>query len=186
MAQAPLRLKPHLTYRQITDQYKTAPTNRQQRYWQIIRLMAHPKKPLLVTAAAEAAGFSPRWARQLVHRYNAKGPTEYYDQRQNNEGQEPVLTRKQKNKLKRAIMKGFAPDGGLWSGRKVAAWIEEETHQEPPGETTGLNYLHSLGFTLQMPRPRHTNAATAAEQAAFKKSSKTESWGSNVVFQTEW
>lgn len=186
MAQAPLRLKPHLTYAQVTRHYKSTVTNRQQRYWQLIRLMAHPKQPLLVTAAAEAAGFSPRWARQLVHRYNREGPNGFYDKRANNEGQDPLLTKAQQKKLKRAIMQGIAPDGGLWSGRKVAAWIADQTGQEAPSETTGLNYLHTLGFTLQLPRPRHIQAADAATQAAFKKSSKTESWGSSVVFQTEW
>jgi transposase len=186
MAQSPLRLRPHLTYRQLTARYKTAATNRQQRYWQLIRAMAHPTKPLLVMAAAQAAGFSQRWARQLVHRYNQAGPAGFYDKRRDNAGQDARLTPVQKKKLKRAIMQGFAPDGGLWSGQKVTAWIAKETGQPPPGETTGLNYLRHLGFTLQVPRPRHIQAADAAAQAAFKKSSTVEWPHSNVVFQTEW
>lgn len=84
MAQTPLQVAPHLTYAALTARYKSATTNRQQRYWQVLRLMAHPTQSKLVTEAAEAAGFSPRWARQLVHRYNTKGPDGYYDQRRDN------------------------------------------------------------------------------------------------------
>ncbi|MGH2567583.1 MAG: hypothetical protein ACRDGA_04540, partial [Bacteroidota bacterium] len=80
MPQTLLRPKPHLSYAALTKRYKTALTNRQQRYWQLIWLMAHPQKPLSVTQAAVVTGFSERWARQLVHRYNTKKPNGYYDQ----------------------------------------------------------------------------------------------------------
>lgn len=169
MPQAPLRVNPHLSYREITQRYQSAPTNREQRYWNVIRLMAHPKKPYRVKQAAEAAGFSHMWARQLVHRYNQKGPAGFYDQRKHNPGQDALLTESQKEKLRDAIMSGVAPDGGLWTGQKVAKWIADRTGKIPPSTTTGLNYLHTLGFTVLMPRPRHVHAASPAEVKDFKK-----------------
>lgn len=186
MAHATLRVVPHLSYAEITQRYKTAASNRQQRYWQLIRLMAHPTQPKRVAEAAEAAGFRPCWARQLVHRYNTKGPEGFYDQRKHNPGQDALLTPAQQQKLKDAIMSGVAPDQGLWTGQKVAAWIAQTTGKAVRSETTGLNYLHKLGFTVQMPRPRHIHAASPAEVKTFKKSSGVQSWGSNVIFQTEW
>lgn len=147
--------------------------------------MSHPKQPLSVVAAAHAAGFSQRWARQLVHRYNTKGPDGLYDFRKHNSGQEALLTKAQQEKLKDAIMSGVAPDGGLWTSEKVADWIEERCGYRPSG-VTGWHYLRNLGFTLQVPRPRHTHAASPEEVKAFKKSSTVPSWGSNVIFQTEW
>ena len=36
-------------------------------------------------------------------------------------------------------------------------------------DVTGWNYLVSLGFSLQVPRPAHENRATPEEQEAFKK-----------------
>jgi transposase len=132
--------------------------------------MSHPKQPLTVTEAAHACGFGQRWARQLVHRYTAKGPDKYYDQRRHNPGQDSLLTKRQQAALKRAIMRGHTKDGSLWTNVTVRDWIEEKTGRRP-NETTGLNYLRILGFTVLSPRPRHTQAATAAEAAAFKKSS---------------
>lgn len=169
MPQAPLRVVPHLSYREIQKRYQSAASSREQRYWNIIRLMAHPKKPAVVGEAAFAAGFSTNWARQLVHRYNQRGPDGFYDQRKHNPGQDALLTERQKERLRDAIMSGQAPDGGLWTGQKVAAWIAKETSKTPPSTTTGLNYLHTLGFTILMPRPRHIHAASLEEVSDFKK-----------------
>lgn len=185
MPQTLLRPKPHLTYAAVTKRYKTAATNRQQRYWQLIWLMAHPKHPLSVTDAARVVGFSERWARQLVHRYNTKKPDGYYDQRADNAGQEPWLTKRQQTALKKAILTQEPPGGGLWSSVTVADWIKEKSGQRPSA-VTGWKYLKKLGFTLLVPRPKHTQSATPHEQAAFKKSSTVQWPRSNVVFQTEW
>lgn len=168
MPQTLLRPKPHLTYAQLTRRYKSAPTNRQQRYWQLIWLMSHPKKPLSVTKAASVTGFCERWTRQLVNRYNTKKPDGYYDQRTDNAGQEPWLTKRQQAVLKKAILTKEPPGGGLWSSVSVAQWIKEKTGKRPSA-VTGWKYLKKMGFTLLVPRPRHTNTATKAEQSAFKK-----------------
>lgn len=185
MPQKLLRPKPHLSYAKLTKRYKAASSNREQRYWQLIWLMASPKKPLSVTQAAAVTGFCDRWARQLVHRYNRKGPDCYYDQRRDNKGQSSWLTKRQQTALKNAILTKEPPGGGLWSSVSVADWIEEKT-QKRPSNVTGWNYLKKMGFTLLVPRPRHTNAATPAEQSAFKKSSNVQFVRPSVVFQTKW
>ena len=69
-----------------------------------------------------------------------------------------------------AVLRAAAPDGGLWTAPKVARWIAERTGQSVH-ETTAWRAMRRLGFTLQVPRPRHRRSASAAEQAAFKKSS---------------
>lgn len=165
-----LRPKPHLTYAELKTRHQQAPTTRQQRYWNLIRLMSHPTKPATVAEAAHAAGFGQRWARQLVHRYNAQGSDGYYDQRRHNPGQEAMLSDRQKAQLRRAIMRGHTADGSLWTNVTVRDWIALKTGRRP-NETTGLNYLKTLGFVVLSPRPRHTQAASPAEVAAFKKSS---------------
>lgn len=169
MAQAPLRISPHLSFATLTQQYKAAPDNRSQRYWQLIRLMANPTKPMLMTEAASAVGFSPRWARQLVHRYNHQGPAGYFDQRANNPGNKPLLSGQQKAALRGAIMQGHTANGSLWTNVTVRDWIEEHTGHRPTSQQTGINYLQALGFTIQSPRPRHIKAASVHEVAAFKK-----------------
>ena len=66
------------------------------------------------------------------------------------------------------ILNGKPPDKGLWTSVKVANWIEEKTGKRPSNKT-GLNYLSVLGFTLQEPRPRHTQVASEEEIKQFKK-----------------
>jgi transposase len=68
-----------------------------------------------------------------------------------------------------AALRGEAPDGGLWTAPKVAAWIEARTGRSVH-ETTAWRAMRQLGFTLQVPRPRHRRAASEREQARFKKS----------------
>ncbi len=58
------------------------------------------------------------------------------------------------------------PDGGLWTGRKVARWIAEHRGR-PPGAIPpkrGWVYLRRLDYTPRVPRPRHVKAADAAAQ----------------------
>jgi len=164
-----LRPAPHLSYREIKQRYKTADTKRHQRYWNLIRLMSDPDRPLMVKEAAHAAGFSQRWARQLVHRYNESGPGDYGDRRKHNPGNKSLLNESEKAELRESIMQGHTAVGSLWTNVTVRDWIAKKTGQRP-SETTGLNYLRDLGFTIQRPRPRHTQAASPEEVAAFKKS----------------
>lgn len=59
--------------------------------------------------------------------------------------------------------------GGIWSGRKVAAWIAARTGRTLRAER-GCVLLRELGFQLRVPRPAHARAASLAEQKAWKKS----------------
>ena len=51
----------------------------------------------------------------------------------------------------------------------LARWVEEHTGKTR-AQVTAWTYLRRLGFTLQRPRPRHTQRATGEARAAFKKS----------------
>jgi transposase len=68
-----------------------------------------------------------------------------------------------------AALRAPAPDGGLWTAPKVAAWVGGRTGRSVH-ETTAWRAMRRLGFTLQVPRPRHARAAGEREQARFKKS----------------
>ncbi len=59
-------------------------------------------------------------------------------------------------------------DGGRWTGRKVAEWMASHAGVATNPQR-GVAYLRRLGRTPQVPRPCHVHAATAEEQAAFRK-----------------
>ena len=56
-----------------------------------------------------------------------------------------------------------SPDGGLWSGPKLARYVRDRWGVEVCPET-GWRWLRKLGFRLVVPRPRHPKAASPDEQ----------------------
>jgi len=132
--------------------------------WQIVWLLAHGERSERVAAVT---GYSLTWVRTLARRYNADGEKGIGDRRHANPGGPRVLTSELQAELDRAL-EGAAPDGGLWTGAKVAGWIGARLGRTVSDET-GWRYLRRLDWRRYRPRPAHIKADPAAQQA-FKKS----------------
>ena len=130
--------------------------------WLLLDGMAAPE-------VSRVTGFCARWIEKLIHRWNADGLAGLGDRRRNNSGKAPLLDAEGLAALAE-VLDGAPPDGGLWSGRKVAAWMSARLGR-PVDAKLGLAYLHRLDYTRQRPRPQHAKAADAATQAAYKKTS---------------
>ena len=128
----------------------------------------HAKRGLTAKEIARITLHTPRWVYVTVQRYNQQGPEALKDKRHQNPGQRPKLTPEERARVM-AALEGPAPDGGLWTGPKLRAWVEQEL-----GKKVSLypiyRLLHELGFSLRVPRPRHRKA-DEKEQGEFKKSS---------------
>ena len=57
-------------------------------------------------------------------------------------------------------------DGGIWTGPKVARWIEKENGVEKVWNQRGWDYLKKLKYSCQRPRPKHRKG-NPLEQAEF-------------------
>ena len=157
-------LVPHFTTAELATCYKATPDAATARRWQVLWLISSGKTR---DEAAALVGVSSRWASVLIARYNARGAAGLVDGRHTNPGHAPLLDEAQVAALARALAAPPA-DGGLWTGRKVAEWMA--THAGvATNPQRGVVYLRRLGRTPQVPRPRHVHAATAEEQAAFRK-----------------
>ena len=95
------------------------------------------------------------WVRRTVHAYNDGGPDALVDGRRDN-GSDRLLDEAKCAALAVAL-ESDAPDGGLWSARKVARWIQDQTGTTV-NEHTGWLYMVRSGFTRQVPRPKHPDA----------------------------
>ena len=137
-------------------------------HYQIAWLLARGKAAREV---AEATGYSERWVRELSRRYEERGAEGLGDRRHANPGGagRALLTPEQREEL-RAALSEPPEDGGLWSSRKVAEWIERRTGRRGVRAQRGWEYLRKLGHTPQVPRPSNAEA-DPEEQEAFKKSS---------------
>jgi transposase len=163
-----LSLIPHLSHEALAQRFRHCRDGRQKARWQALWLLARPDQPLSAAQAAPLVGLTPDAIRKLVHRYNRGGPAAV-ERNAGGRGASPRLNPAQQEQLKGELL-GRAPDGGLWSGPKLAKRIAELTGQ-PLHKATGWEWLYKLGFTPQRPRPRHHQAATPQEQAVWKKKS---------------
>jgi transposase len=171
----PRRLVPaaHLTGAELDARYRAARDPVARTRWQVIRLVARGRA---CAEAAEIVGYSVDWVRIVIRRYNAAGPEAVADGRRTNPGGATLLSTAQQAEL-RVALGGPAPDGGLWTGPKVAAWIGQRIGR-PVGAQRGWEYLRRLGFTLQRPRPREVRADLAAQTTFQKGGSPASSSGS--------
>jgi len=158
-----LTVAPHLAAEEIGHRYRSATDPVARTHWHIVWLVAAGRSCAEVAAVA---GYSVDWVREVVGRWNADGPAGLGDRRRANPGAAPLLGAAQQEEL-RVALGGPAPDGGLWTCRKVADWIGGRLGR-PVAEARGWEYLRRLGFAPQRPRPREERADPDA-QAAFNK-----------------
>jgi transposase len=158
-----LKLPAHLPVDELERRYRRARDPVAGSHFQIVWLLASGTS---TAAVAGATGYSVTWVREVASRYRAGGPEALGDRRHANPGAAPLLDAAQQEAL-RAALAGPAPDGGLWTGRKVAAWMADLLGRVV-GEQRGWEWLRRLGFTPQRPRPAETRADPGA-QAACKK-----------------
>ncbi|CAN5900287.1 hypothetical protein BH23PLA1_BH23PLA1_34910 [soil metagenome] len=167
MARKRLPIVLHLPPEKIARRYRSCRSGVEKTHWQVLGLLTRPENPLSLALAAEQVGLSAVWVRTLIKRWNAQGPDGLVDRRAVTNGGHCKLSTDQQIDLWDTLQHP-PPDGGLWTGPKVAADVRDRW-----GITiciqTGWNWLRGLGFSLQGPRPHHPEAATPTQQRAWKR-----------------
>lgn len=158
-----LKLADHLAVDELEQRYRQATDPVERSHWQILWLLRQGRPS---TEVADVTGYSTTWLYVIVRRYNAEGAAGVGDRRHHNPGQVSLLSAALRAELEQALT-GPAPDGGLWTGPKVAAWMSAKLGRKvhPP---RGWELLQQLGYRSYVPRPRHAKADEQA-QATFKK-----------------
>ena len=168
-----LRVSPHLTPEEMVARFKKCRDAGERLRWQAVMLKAEGRGS---TDIADICKKEVDWVRRTVRAYNAGGPDALKDHRSTN-GQAAVLDAAGTAELRAALL-GPAPDGGFWTGKKVAWWIGQKIGR-PLSEHTGVDYLRKLKFTKQVPRPKHPDADEKAQEAIKQG-------GLKVVFETSF
>ncbi len=161
------RVATHLSVSELERQHRAAKEATSARHYQAIWLLA---KGHTVPEVAEMTSFGTRWLEQLLSRYNARGPTALGDQRRHNGRAPTILKPAPLDRLRRRLATP-PPDDGLWTGPKVAAWMAGQLGLKTVAPQRGWEALRAVDWTIQVPRPRHPQAATPEEREAFKKNS---------------
>ena len=156
----------HKTVNQIRAKYRACRHPVEKTRWHLVWLLLRTDEPRTPAQAAAAVGVSVITTRAVLKRWNAGGPAGLADGRAGNRGQ-PRLTDDQRAALFTAL-KGRPPDGGLWTGLKVAGNVRDRWRGRVAPQT-GWRWLRDLGFTLQVPRPSHPRSAGPTTRRRWKK-----------------
>ncbi|WP_172960485.1 winged helix-turn-helix domain-containing protein, partial [Thermus scotoductus] len=151
----------HALYRESQD-----PIERSR--WHALWLLAtgHP-----IPKVAQTLGYSTRWVRDTLHRYNQGKPMA--DLRHQNPGQPPLLPPELQEAFRQALLQPH-PRDGIWTIRNAAEWLSERLGR-PVDPRRAWSWMKRLGFAPLRPRPRHRER-DLAEGEAFKKTSSSRSF----------
>ena len=156
----------HLPVSKLRHKYRSCRHPVEKPRWHALWLLARTDQPRAPAQVADLVGLSAVTVRQVLHRWNDHGPGGVGDRRRHN-GADPKLTARRRDALYAALQKR-PPDGGLWTGPKVARYVRDRWQVTVRPET-GWRWLRDLGFTLQVPRPSHPKSADPPTRRRWKK-----------------
>ena len=159
-----IELKPHVTTEELQPRDRSCQKPQEKVRWQALYLIS---KGVVAADAARRTGRASSWITSLARRYNRDGAAAVSRKQSTKPSHRAKVNIKLGKELDKAL-RTPAPDGGLWTGPKVAAWITDKTGHEVH-QTTGWRAMRRLGFSLQVPRPANKRRACVEEQAEFKK-----------------
>lgn len=158
-----LKIAAHLDIETLEKRYRDSQDGIERSHWQILWLLASGQPSEVV---AQVTGYSVKWIRILVGRYNGEGEAAVGDQRHHNPGASGQLNQVQQRRLS-AWLSEAAARGEHVSGRQVAEWMSK-TLGKPVHVQRGYEIRKRLGFSAQWPRRRHRHASLL-DQRLFKK-----------------
>jgi transposase len=159
-----IQLKPHLTTEELRTRYRACQKPQEKVRWHALYLIS---KGVVAADAARRTGRASSWITNLARRFNRDGVARVARRKPTKSSHRAKVDHKLGKELDTAL-RSIAPDGGLWTAPKVAAWITEKSGHEVH-QTTAWRAMRRLGFSLQVPRPANKRRASLEEQDEFKK-----------------
>jgi transposase len=161
-------LASHLSTVELKKRYQQSKNPMESRRWHLLWKIA---QGWTIKNSAVAVGISYGYAQRIVRNYNqyrvagvrAKPRTK----KNHTGGKAALLSAQQFQKLTHAL-ESKPSDGGIWTGVKVARWIEKETARERVWNQRGWDYLKKSRYSWQRPRRKHSKGDPLA-QAEFKQ-----------------
>ena len=166
----------HLSVAGPEERFRAASDARSARHLQAIWPLAKGRG---MAEVASTTAFGVRWVEKLLARYDAEGPEALGDLRRHNGRRRTVLKPELLDGL-RLRSAGPPLDGGLWTGRKVAAWMAGELGLASVAVRRGRG---AAGGRVVGPgaAAEHPARATAEEREAFKKTKPAKLAGGGAV-----
>jgi transposase len=158
-------IRPHLSIAELEQGYRTATEPIAKSHFHALWLLSRGYD---IDETAGLLSFSTRWVRILIKRYNEGGPSQLGDQRADNGTEPTILTPDALGKLKQRLQTP-PDDGGVWTGPKIARWLAQYHGLASVHDQRGWDALIAIGWSIQQPRPRHPQTASAPDRSRLKK-----------------
>lgn len=160
-----VKIQTDLTAEELHERYRHATDAGERTHWHMLWQAKEGKTPQVI---AERLGYTARWVRTVIGRWNEQGEAGIRDRRHETDVSRPLLSPELQEELAAALQTPPA-DGGLWSGPKVALWMQHRRGR-PVAPQRGWDYLQRRGHSSRVPRPQHAKADEATRQE-FQKTS---------------
>lgn len=161
-------LASHLSAFELKKQYRQSKNPIESRRWHLLWKIA---QGWTIKNSAVAVGISYGYAHRIVRHYNHDGVSgirvKPRKEGKHTGGKAALLSPEQLKKLTQAL-ESKPSDGGIWTGVKVARWIEKETGKTKVWNQRGWDYLKKCKYSWQRPRRKHSKGDPLA-QAEFKQ-----------------
>jgi transposase len=158
----------HLNANELKEKYLTSQDPVEARRWHILWKVA---LGWTMKNSAIAVGLDYQYVKKIVKKYNELGVEGVKNRRKETQthirGKTPLLSEQQLSKLVTAL-RSRPEDGGIWTGPKVARWLEKEIGRKKVGNQRGWDYLKKCKYSWQKPRPKHRKGDEKAQED-FKK-----------------
>src|SRR5437588_6842791 len=116
-----IQLKPHLTTEELRTRYRLCQKPQEKVRWHALYLIS---KGAVAADAARRLGRASSWITNLARRYNRDGAAAVSRKQSTRPNHRALVDARLGKELDKAL-RCAAPDGGLWTAPKVAAWITD-------------------------------------------------------------
>src|SRR6201992_2429610 len=147
--------KPHLTTEELRTRYRLCQKPQEKVRWRALYLIS---QGAVAADAARRVGRASSWITGLARRYNRDGAAAIVRKRSTQPRHRAKVDHRLAKELDKAL-RTSAPDGGLWTAPKVAAWITDKSgHEVHP--STAWRAMRRAGFHPPAPRPANKRRAS--------------------------
>ncbi len=161
-------LASHLSTFELKKRYQQSKNPIESRRWHLLWKIA---QGWTIKNSALAVGISYGYGQRIVRNYNQHGvrgvKVKLRKEEKHTGGKAALLSPEQLQKLTQAL-ESKPSDGGIWTGVKVARWIEKETGKQRVWNQRGWDYLKKCRYSWQRPRRKHSKG-NLLEQIEFKQ-----------------
>jgi len=148
-----VKIQTAYTTEELHERYRQTKDAVERTHWHILWLAKEGKTPQTI---AEQLGYTARWVRTVIGRWNAQGEAGIRDHRHEIDVSRPLLSPELQQELTEALQAPPA-DGGLWSGA-IRGTVDAAASRPTSRSTTRVGVSHAA-------RSQQSRASPAACQS---------------------